>query len=1038
MAGNLKEQKMQDRVRDALIIAGRLARQREQPVEISHALLGAVIISHTTTSPAFSWLASKIEIPKSVEVDIEINSNDTVDQYPLSPSFLAYYNAALRFVVDDEKGMQDWDFITMILLAVEDPHLHEILKEHQQSPIQLLQEWFAFRVFSEGESADKDGLAKWWLSTGVEPPAKEDMERYQEDFHKTFPGAPPAPESGTAHAQEAEAGSGPEAQKAENGDETGDENGAVPEPSAQRPGEAIQKQRDISLDIPDPQPFGNNDSPPGSSEESRKRLEATAGDRLRVKSQAKAFATLLISKSAKGPFAIALLGAWGVGKTHFMRIMQETIESVTGKARKPGPESDTVSRVAQIEFNAWHYVDTSLWASLASHIFDELAKELKPAGDPQEKVRLALRKKIFSSGQEIKKAEAAVEAAKNERSAALEKLAEKKSNRGEALQAVWNALTARPETTDAKKLMAMKHGTNRIVKKLGIPETLDTAKDIESVYKSLKDVKSRGQALVNAIDTAFNSKNRWASAIFLLVLVCLVFALPWLIDYLNPDLLNGASVSPVLQATAFLGPIIIWISKHINAVSKAMGYLETLQGILESPPAGHEDLKAAIAGCDAAILAESERVKKAELEISRAQAEIQRINSGGLVYDFLEKKRADTRYIERMGLISVIRKDFEELKSVLKEWNRNEKGINPIERIVLYIDDLDRCPTHRVVDVLQAVHLLLAFDLFNVVVAVDARWLERSLNEAYNPSEKLKNGGSFAGIPHRFSAHNYLEKIFQIPFTLPVMGEDGYRALIETLVTPAAAVAEPEFPEGTDHGDHHGDGGKPVEDTPRDTPRDDPRHNPLDTAGHTPGGGGKDDAGDRDDPGEKDIRKAEQEKIRRAAEQAANKARLKAMELLPHEKAFIKSLYGFIPTPRLANRFVNIYRMLRVRAKSLNKDMASFLNRESGAYRAVLLLLAITTGHPRSAPALISGLNRGAETFSEWLTLMQTGGAGKNGGDLPMDVKDELGKIELKIASVTASSVKSGEAGIDQDMTHYRKWASEVGRYSFRWHLKEK
>ena len=54
-----------------------------------------------------------------------------------------------------------------------------------------------------------------------------------------------------------------------------------------------------------------------------------------------------------------------------------------------------------------------------------------------------------------------------------------------------------------------------------------------------------------------------------------------------------------------------------------------------------------------------------------------------------------------------------------------------VHRIVLYIDDLDRCPPAIVVKVLQAVHLLLAFPLFVVVVAVDARWLAKSLEQHY-------------------------------------------------------------------------------------------------------------------------------------------------------------------------------------------------------------------------------------------------------------------------------------------------------------------
>ena len=41
-----------------------------------------------------------------------------------------------------------------------------------------------------------------------------------------------------------------------------------------------------------------------------------------------------------------------------------------------------------------------------------------------------------------------------------------------------------------------------------------------------------------------------------------------------------------------------------------------------------------------------------------------------------------------------------------------------MQRIVLYVDDLDRCPSDRVVELLEAVHLLLAFALFVVVVGV--------------------------------------------------------------------------------------------------------------------------------------------------------------------------------------------------------------------------------------------------------------------------------------------------------------------------------
>src|SRR6185312_2766521 len=101
---------------------------------------------------------------------------------------------------------------------------------------------------------------------------------------------------------------------------------------------------------------------------------------------------------------------------------------------------------------------------------------------------------------------------------------------------------------------------------------------------------------------------------------------------------------------------------------------------------------------------------------------------------FVTERAATDEYRQHLGLISTVRKDFEQLVSLLKDWRVNggdEDGRPGIDRIVLYIDDLDRCSPRQVVDVLQAVHLLLALDLFVVVVGVDPRWLLRALRDQY-------------------------------------------------------------------------------------------------------------------------------------------------------------------------------------------------------------------------------------------------------------------------------------------------------------------
>jgi hypothetical protein len=113
-----------------------------------------------------------------------------------------------------------------------------------------------------------------------------------------------------------------------------------------------------------------------------------------------------------------------------------------------------------------------------------------------------------------------------------------------------------------------------------------------------------------------------------------------------------------------------------------------------------------------------------------------------------------------------------------------------VERIVLFIDDLDRCPPDRVVEVLQAVHLLLAFRLFVVVVGVDSRWIESCLKE--------KHRQILADQKDATPPIDYLEKIFQIPYWLSPFTRVGagqyFRSLVdesgapirETAVSPTA------------------------------------------------------------------------------------------------------------------------------------------------------------------------------------------------------------------------------------------------------------
>ena len=78
-------------------------------------------------------------------------------------------------------------------------------------------------------------------------------------------------------------------------------------------------------------------------------------------------ASVIANKDTPLPLSIGLFGEWGSGKSFFMgRLRQQIAELST--------EDGYLTRIEQIGFNAWHYADTNLWASLGDEIFRQLAR----------------------------------------------------------------------------------------------------------------------------------------------------------------------------------------------------------------------------------------------------------------------------------------------------------------------------------------------------------------------------------------------------------------------------------------------------------------------------------------------------------------------------------------------------------------------------------------------------------------------------------------------------------------------------------------
>jgi len=84
-----------------------------------------------------------------------------------------------------------------------------------------------------------------------------------------------------------------------------------------------------------------------------------------------ALAALIASGELRPPLAIGLFGDWGSGKTFVLDRIGAELDRLT----RPGGPEGYLKHVSVIPFNAWHYAETNLWASLV----DQVIRKIEPA-----------------------------------------------------------------------------------------------------------------------------------------------------------------------------------------------------------------------------------------------------------------------------------------------------------------------------------------------------------------------------------------------------------------------------------------------------------------------------------------------------------------------------------------------------------------------------------------------------------------------------------------------------------------------------------
>jgi hypothetical protein len=122
---------------------------------------------------------------------------------------------------------------------------------------------------------------------------------------------------------------------------------------------------------------------------------------------------------------------------------------------------------------------------------------------------------------------------------------------------------------------------------------------------------------------------------------------------------------------------------------------------------------------------------------------------------------------ETVHNVRSFRKDFQ---SLIKKTN--------LKAFVILIDDLDRCSPERVIENLEAVKLFLNVESTAFVVAADRRIVENAIRIRYS---ELFTGQREAPAEQEILVTDYLEKLIQVPYTLPKLAPHEVRSYMSFL-----------------------------------------------------------------------------------------------------------------------------------------------------------------------------------------------------------------------------------------------------------------
>ncbi|WP_439698198.1 P-loop NTPase fold protein [Mucilaginibacter sp. AW1-7] len=645
-------------------------------------------------------------------------------------------------------------------------------------------------------------------------------------------------------------------------------------------------------------------------------------DKLSFSDDIESLGTVICLEHIHPPLAIGLFGNWGSGKSFFMEKLDAYIKKIKGT------DPRFVENVVSVRFNSWHYSDSNLWASLITDIFDELVNY----GKKEEKTDEI--KKLSESLQVTLQQKAATERKKQEIQEEVNQLTSIRDDNRKKLKDASGLELLKRWVSDKN----VKHDLESLDNE-GVEKILDEKQKVDDFIGKVSSIAEQLQIFGKHL-VSFQGLRWWlllSLSIVVYVLVLLI-KMDWKVQW---DAITGSFAGWWAVGSLFLSRLLAGAESALRTIKTINERLASLKKTVDARAAKQP---ADLAAAERHLLHLSDDIQKLDKDISDKQLQLDDIFTGKKLSDFISHRAKEEQYSRQLGVISWIRKDFETLDELLREQHaasvaRKKEILNPkevklkIDRIVLYVDDLDRCNENTVVKVLEAINLLLAFPLFVVVVGVDPTWLDNALNTKYQ--RLFKSAAKFKGKTglRQITSFDYLDKIFQIPFAIKPVQEEDRISLIQYLTSKDRAQVVAVVENNAD------DQQAPSTPVPHDALA--PSVLPGTTVANQP----------VVSPGAARLMVVQETSSQKPVTESPGKAADRA-KFTPAELTFMEAVSGlFGETPRMINRYVNIYRIIKSHKKY--KTPASPSGRD---FKPTLLSLGMVIGCPELAQQYIDML----------------------------------------------------------------------------------